>query len=381
MTRETMPLRIAAITLALFLLPAPSAMAQEVRPGVSAGSKVEDLGLPTQGYQVYLIGEMHGVEETQDFLMQYLALLHKTSGLRDVALEEKGVYEEQAQAYVDGRSDTLPESLCLRADILGRIRTFNAGLPPAQHIRVHFTDVDSPAEAIRQHLVALQGQIPGAAGVRIPAASGIKEHGLQAVARLQRFPQDAHTRSQLRTVEYSIRAYQQGFEVGTGLSQGSSYLEDREQAVASNIEDLARSPEVRSLLLLYGGDHVSRAMRKDGGPARNQPFAPTALRLQQAGIRVFCIETLPLSGRTYWRGHAGEIYWTASDARLHSGETFDKVLASAPQARFFYIDMEREALVAPSLDLAKFVEDAWVFFSSGTPLTDHCPAPSPATRP
>src|SRR5436853_769621 len=94
------------VAFVLLLLNASLAKAQEIRPGVWTGSTVESLAVPTQGYQAYLIGELHGIEETGDFLVQYLVLLHKTSGLRDVALEEKGVYEDQAQAYVEGRSDT-----------------------------------------------------------------------------------------------------------------------------------------------------------------------------------------------------------------------------------------------------------------------------------
>ena len=371
-----MLLRISALTLALCLIPAPLTTAQEAHPGVWTGSKVEDLGLPTQGYQAYLVGELHGIEETGDFLLQYLALLHKTSGLRDVALEEKGVYEDQAQAYVEGRLGTLPESLCLRVDILGQVRALNAGLPAGERIRVHFVDVDSPASAIRQHLIALEKRIPGAAKVSIPQASAIKEHGLQAVARLRRFSLDPRTSSELRTVEYSIRAYQKGFEVGVGQAKGSPYLEEREQAVASNIEDLVRSPEIGSLLLLYGGDHVSRAMRPDGGPERNQPFAPMALRLQQAGVRIFCIETLPLDGSTFWRGRAMPVYYTAKEGHLASGETFEQLLAGSPQARFVHVDPQRERAHLPTQDANKFVVDAWVLFPSGTPMTNHCPVPS-----
>jgi hypothetical protein len=366
-------LTASTLALALLVSNAPSAKAQEVRPGVWAGSKVEGLPLPTQGYQVYLLGELHGIEETADFLLQYLALLHKTSGLRDVALEEKGVYQEQAQAYVEGRSDTLPESLCLRAGILGRIRTLNAGLPNAERIRVHLVDVDSPAPAIRQHLIALKKQIPQAAGVSIPAADEIKKRGLQTVAQLKRFPLDARTTSELRTVEYSIRAYQQGFEVDIGLGKGSPYLEDREQAVASNIADLVRTPEIGSLLALYGADHVSRAMRTDGGPGRDQPFAPMALRLQQAGGKIFCTETLPLAGNTFWRGRHQPVYYEAKDNRLASGETLDKVLASAPQAHFIYVPQRQRVVLAPQ-DANKRVIDALILFPSGTPMTNHCPA-------
>ena len=366
----TMPPRIHALAFALVLINVPLAIAQEIRPGVWEGSRVESLALPSKDYQVYLVGEMHGVEETWNFFAQYLVLLHKSSGLRDVALEEKGVYEDQAQAYVDGRSGVLPESLCLRFGILDRIRMLNAGLKEDERIRVHFVDVDSPARAIRQHLIAIRKRIPEASQVKIPAAGEIKEHGLETVARLKRFHLDPRTSSELRTVESSIRAYQQGFEVDIGTGKGSPYLEDREQAAASNIEDLVHTPGVGSVILLYGSDHVSRAIRKDGGQDRNQPFSPMALRLEQAGLRIFSITALPLTGRTYWRGHRGEVYWSAQDVKLHSGETFDKVLASAPQAQFFYIYMKRELLIAPSDELAKSIFDGFVFFTSGTPMTN-----------
>ncbi|MBZ5532573.1 MAG: hypothetical protein LAO20_14165 [Acidobacteriia bacterium] len=367
------PLKACILVLVLLLINAPVAKAQEIRPGVWAGSKVESLSLPTQGYQAYLIGELHGIEETADFLLQYLALLHKTSGLRDVALEEKSVYEDQAQAYVEGRSDTLPVTLCLRVGILGRIRTLNAGLQESERIRVHFVDIDSPAPAIRQHLIALKKQIPQAAGARIPAADQIKTHGLQTVAQLKRFPLDSRVSSELRTVESSIRAYQQGFEVGTGQLTGSPYLEEREQAVASNIEDLVHTREVPALLVLYGADHITKAMRTDGGTARNQPFAPMALRLEQAGVKIFCIETLPLAGDTFWRGRHQPVYYEAKDNRLASGETLDRVLASAPQAQFIYVPQRQRVVLAPQ-DANKWVIDALILFPSGTPMTNHCQA-------
>jgi hypothetical protein len=103
-------------------------------------------------------------------------------------------------------------------------------------------------------------------------------------------------------VEHSIRAYQEGLEVDTGIAKGSPYLEDREQAVASNVEDILRVGKIRCLLVLYGSDHVSRIRRGDGGPKRDQPFSPLALRLEQSGIRVFSMVTFPLAGRSSWRG-------------------------------------------------------------------------------
>ena len=62
-----------------------------------------------------------------EFQTRYLEQLHRASGLRDVALEERAVYENDAQAFADGGSNKLPSQLCLRRVILERIRQLNAG--------------------------------------------------------------------------------------------------------------------------------------------------------------------------------------------------------------------------------------------------------------
>ena len=163
---------------------AQTASAQEIRPGVWAGRDLSTMPVPASGYDVYLLGEMHGIRETQDVFMQYLAKLSTTSGLRDVAFEERGVYQPEAEAYVEGRSDALPPQLCLRVEILRALLRFNQGRKANEIIRVHLVDVDSPAPAIRQHLAAIQERIPAARAVRLPAAAAIKTRGLETVAAL-----------------------------------------------------------------------------------------------------------------------------------------------------------------------------------------------------
>src|SRR5215813_1707817 len=110
---------------------------QEIRPGVSAAHEMDALPFPTQGYEAYLIGELHGIEENSDFQIRYLEHLYRASGLRDVAIEEDAVYQNDAQAFVDGRLEVLPISLCLRAPILQGIRRLNAVLSEDERIRVH----------------------------------------------------------------------------------------------------------------------------------------------------------------------------------------------------------------------------------------------------
>jgi hypothetical protein len=347
---------------------------QQIRSGVWAASEVQPLPLPTAGFQAYIIGELHGIEENAQFELKYLASLNKVSGLRDVAIEEKSVYGVQAEAYVEGKSGAFPRALCLRTEILDGIRHLNSDLSEDERIRIHLVDIDSPASAIRQHLLDLKQRIPGAEKVNVPEVDEIKAHGLAAVSQLQQLNVDARTRSELRTLEHSIGAYQQGFEVTTGRPAGSPYLEDREQAVASNIEDLLQKFGVDSILVLYGADHVSKLKRNDGGPNRDQPFAPMAMRLEQAGVKLFSVMMFPLAGKSSWRGDVWDFPWQPSDGHLSSGETLDKVLASVPQARFIYIVVNRERVRMPTTDVSHLGVDAFLLFPSGTPLIDHCTA-------
>ena len=203
-----------------------------------------------------MVGELHGLQENEAFQLQYLGKLKSSTGLRDVAIEEDSVYEEQAQAFVEGRVEILPDALCLRAGILKGIRNMNES-NPKDLIRIHLIDVDSPASAIREHLLLVKKRIDKAAAIDIPEVSKIKHRGLAVVERLKRLSMSKSDQMELRTIEHSIRAYREGLEVDIGRPKGSPYLEDREQAIASNIEDLVRGS--KPILVVYGSDHVSRA--------------------------------------------------------------------------------------------------------------------------
>jgi hypothetical protein len=367
-----MPLRALVIILVapLCAVATASLRAQQIRPGVWAGRRVEALPLPTAGYQAYLVGEIHGLEENAKFQVEYLELLNRSSGVRDVAIEEKSVYEMQAQAYIDGDSDALPAALCLRADLLHKIRELNAKLSQKRRIRIHLVDIDSPAAAIRKHLLSVRSRIPNAAKVQVPESNELKESGLETIEILRNFKSDAHLKTELRTLEYSIRAYQDGFEIGTGMGIGSPYLEEREQAIAENIADLISGG---SILVIYGDDHVSKSMRKDGGPKRNQPFWPMAARLEKSGVKVFSIVTFPLTGQYFWRGTKSNILWAAKDGHLVDGEALDQVLAAVPDATLFYVDLSREPLhFFPSVDISNYKADGFIFFPFGVALRDAC---------
>jgi hypothetical protein len=103
---RTLPYRARLILLVVLTVAGP---AQELRPGVWAGSDLSAFPLPVSGYDVYMFGEMHGVKENVEVLMQYLVRLYDGAGLRDIALEEKSAYQREAQVYVEGKSNAVPE--------------------------------------------------------------------------------------------------------------------------------------------------------------------------------------------------------------------------------------------------------------------------------
>jgi hypothetical protein len=345
--------------------------AQEARPGVWAARDLSAFPLPVSGYDVYMIGELHGVEETEAVLVQYLTRLYGT-GLRDVALEEKSAYQRDAQAYVEGKSSTVPAPLCLRAAILDAIRRFNEGRKGSDLVHVHLVDIDLNAEGIREHLLTLKKQIAGSMAVSVPATGGIKTHGLETVAALERLTNDREMLGELRTVRHSVRAFQEGLEAGTGGVKGSPYLDDREEAIVSNIMDMLHNQPGQPVLALYGADHVSKTLLHNGGPKQDTDFPPVALRLERAGIKVFSVVAIPLNGRSNWRGHEGELMWTASDGSLSSGEKLDALLASTPQSTFLFIDPKREPVKLPSQDLTRSRADAFLLFAQGTPAENRC---------
>jgi hypothetical protein len=363
--------------LLLFALPFAGS-SQQLRPGVLAGNDLSAFPLPVSGYDVYMIGELHGVKQTEGVLVQYLTKLYEGAGLRDVALEEKSAYQHDAQAYIDGQSTAVPEPLCLRAGILTALRRFNEGRQGSAAIRIHLVDIDINPTAVHDHLLSLKQRIPGTGAIRAPLPADIKARGLETVAALRQLTSDPQLSAELRTVQHSIRALQQGLEAGTGPTKGSPYLDDREDAIVSNLMDIVRkqadTQPARTVLALYGSDHVSKTPLHNGGPKQDTDFSPAALRLERAGIKVFSMVTLPLNGRSNWRGREAELMWTASDGSLSSGETLDTVLAATPASTLLFIDPKREPVKLPSQDLTRSRADAFLLLARGTSAENRCAA-------
>lgn len=361
------------VAVAGFLLIAAAAGSGDgPRQGLSTGKSIDELPVPVSGYQVYLLGEMHGIVQNEQLFEQYLIKLNRESGLQDVAIEEDSVYAPDARAYVEGRRETVPAPLCLRAGILAAVRRVNQGRSPGEIVRIHLVDIDTPAEAIRLHLESIRARIPAAARIAIPGVDSVARDGLETVESFERMTTDLGLLGELRGVRRSILANRQGLEATTGQPKGSPYLDDREQSIADNIRDIVTLPGFRGVLAFYGSDHISKSMRRDGGPDRDRPFAPMALRLEQAGLKVFSLMTFPLTGRWAWRGRSQEMQWTPDEGRLESGETLDKVMLAAGAGSLVYIDRTKQKVTLPSTDLTNYRTEAVLLFSGATPLPNRC---------
>ena len=76
--------------------------------GFIAASDPDGLPLPVSGYRIYLVGESHGNLENETVFLSYLSRLYRDAGLRDVVIEEDQAYDDEAKAFVQGKSTALP---------------------------------------------------------------------------------------------------------------------------------------------------------------------------------------------------------------------------------------------------------------------------------
>ncbi len=92
------------------------------------------------GARVVLLGEMHYVQEHQDFLAVLLPRL-QAAGYRWILQEQMHATAWTGEEYVLLRSDALPvEVAALNQTLLDGVRAMNAGLPEAE--RMHFAGFD-----------------------------------------------------------------------------------------------------------------------------------------------------------------------------------------------------------------------------------------------
>ncbi len=348
------------------------------RLGVYVTDEASALPLSTSDYDVYLIGEAHGIQEIHLLTLSYLQFLHQAIGLRDIILEEDQVYERAANAYVLGHDDTFVVDLCLRADILEGVRVLNETLPETEMIRVHLVDVGSPLSAIYAHLQILQEQVSALAEpIQMPSLAEFEDWSegemLALVDQLvEAAGNDDSTGDELDTVRSSIHWYALGNEVGIGqpivvLSAESSTT--REEAIARNIQNLLEELEGAPVLSLFGGFHAQKWLRPG---YRVEPWAQI---LTESGVNVYSVVAGGVSGTQFWRGETYEIAIDAEQIVFDDGTTLATVFDT--DYGIVYVDLRLDANALTGPDgwgrLTREVYDGVILFREVSPMENACP--------
>jgi hypothetical protein len=353
---------------------------QEVRPGIYMSNDPADFPFPTSGYDVYIVGETHGNQEAKQVFQTYLKTLYEDAGVRDVVLEEDQGYESDANAYVQGRTETLPPGLCLRTDILGLIRNFNETLAPEEKVAVHLVEVDSPLSVVYKHLSELHERLGAKAeSIQIPSLSEFETWSprqfidllteLENVAAGQ--PDILH---ELETVRQSFRWH----TMGNGMGQGTgnqTFSAMREQISTQNMQYLVTRLGGKPILAFYGAGHGTKAHT---APNLSEEDKSWGQRLNESGIPVYTLYVLGVSGNGFWRGESFQYPASLGEFQFDDGTFLPSLFERHPGTGILYADLraeENKAIKLPPdhLDIPAFqVFDGLVIFKQFTPMEDAC---------
>lgn len=357
----------------------------EVLPGVYMSNDPDDFPIPTSGYTVYIVGETHGNRETKLVFQAYLQSLYKKADLRDVILEEDQAYESDANAYVQGLTDTLEQGLCLRADILGQIREFNSNLPDDERVTVHLVDIDSPLPIVYKHLTELHSKL-GSAGrtIQIPDLSVFETWSPKQLYDLIDELRNASANQPdilngLDTVYWALRWYFLGNRVDTGWPTGSrrTYAPIREDVITKNIEYILPQLNGKPVLAFFGLAHGMKVLADPTFPVKE--FKPWAQRLVDENVSVYSIAMFGDSGNGYWRGETlSDDSDFLKEFQLTDGTSLVSLFDTYPDLAIIYTDLKTgdNTTIKLSSDLldipASQLFDGVIIFKEFTPMENTC---------
>jgi hypothetical protein len=363
---------------------ATAAIGIEARPGVYISNDLADFPFPISGYEVYIVGETHGNKEAKQLFQTYLQSLHRDAGVRDVVLEEHQAYEPDANEYILGKTDVLPEELCRRTDVLGLIREFNRGLPDDQKVTVHLVDVDSPLAVIYKHLTDLHTRLgANSASIQIPPLSEMETWGPKStydlIASLESAAADQpDALKELKTLRLSFKWYFGGNELDSNTKIMKTFVPLREDIITQNIQNLISRLDGRPILAYFGSWHAGKKIYETGPSASD--VEPWAQRLNEAGIDVVSIAVQGISGKGYWRGETfgyDEIS-SRSQYEFEDGSFLPSLFDTFPDRGILYVDLsaiqnQEMKLPSGSLDIPPGqVYDGLVVFKEFTPMVNEC---------
>lgn len=326
--------------------------AVEVRPGVYVANDASALSLPTEGYDIYVIGEEHGVHESNILFLEYLKTLHEQIGLRDIILEAPSYEEEKVNEYLCGATSTLPsDSRNAFFEILPAVREFNKTLPEDEKIRVHFVEADNIAWVVHMHLQALKKEIGvSARNIEIPALDEFREWSeedmMRVVDHLIEVAESNAVLHELEMVETSIRR----------LFVKSGKAEIRESIITQNIQYVLGELDGAPVLALYGYWHAQKSQGAFGG----YHIRPWAQRLMESGISVYSVSATGIKGEKwdfYSSTRSTVICKDPNQIVFADSTTLGDIFDGNPDYDIVYVDLLREenASVRTSGDLGGII--------------------------
>lgn len=331
----------------------------ELRPGVYVVDEVNTLPLPTFGYDLYVVGEVHGSNEVVTLFLDYLKRLHESVALRDVAFEASPVFERGVNEFVAGLVPTLPElwywelAGSQMIDLFQGMRALNETLPEEGRVRVHLIDLDFGYELIHRHLLTVCEELGDvASAIEIPPLDEfetLSEGGiLSLIGQLEAFVSEGgHILNELHGLRDSVRFRFVRGAVERWEMAANECTAIRDEGIAQNVQRLLDRLSHDPVLVLFGGAHVQKERIITAVPVRSQVIAIDELywveRLAEEGMSICSLLTGGLSGSV---ASHGERFWTAVDPNeLHfaDGVTLGEILQGGSDDSLVYVDLRDDA--------------------------------------
>ena len=309
----------------------------EVRSGIYATNDVSNLPLPTSGYDIYVIGEEHGMQEIKILFLEYLKILHEATGLRDIILEWPRCYERAVNEYILGISEEVPYEYF----IFDEIRALNESLPDDEKICIHMPDLDFYIQRIHEHLHDLEERIR-TGSVEIPPLDELDEWEEEAMlALVDHFVEVANDDSiinELETVSASIRFYFANLRIEDRLAS-----QIREETIAKNVQYLLEEIDGAPVLALYGDWHAQKhnAMVRYGAIDTCKPWVQL---LTESGVSIYSVYTTGIEGnkRSSLSGNVVSVYKDPDRIQFVDDTTMGDILDVHCDYNIVYVDLRLE---------------------------------------
>jgi hypothetical protein len=334
----------------------------ELRAGIYVAGSSAALPLPVIGYDLYVVGEIHGSNEVGTFFLGYLKRLHESVALRDVALEGSPVFERGFDEYVAGLVPALPEVWYQQLatpdtiKLLQEIRASNETLPGAERIRVHLVDLDFGYELIHRHVSTVWEKLGAeSTAVEIPTLAELEtlsEEQLHSlIDRLEALAvNETYIFDELQGLRDSIRFRFVRGAVERWELAANECTAIRDHAVAQNVRRLLGRLSGAPVLVLFGGAHVQKAPLITGivvGPrviTIDEPY--WVERLAEDDVAIYSLLIDALSGSIAAHGRNFNVGVNSDQLRFPDGQTLADVTGNVADDSIIYLDLQDNVLAS-----------------------------------